>query len=381
MWRDTRNGNDDIYGQRIDPAGVMLWTAGGVTVCAASGHQNRPRLLSDGSGGAIVTWFDKRSDSGDVYAQKVDAGGAVQWTLDGVAMCTAANRQNRPVIVSDNAGGAIIVWEDYRDGSQHDVYAQRVDASGNVLWDTDGVAVCTAPNSQTYPGGVADNAGGAVIAWADHRSGSNDDIYAQTVNHDGATGVSPTETLLQRFSSSYSESGVQISWTLTESPPGARFFIFRSEPSGGGFRELWNPEIARDGLCFVFIDLTCKPGIGYRYRVEMEDEGSKRILFETDPIYLRAVRSVLHQNVPNPFNPETTIDFVLEEPGEVSLRIVDVSGHVVRIIVEGSLEDGLHTELWNGCNQSGNPVASGVYFYQLTLNGDYRASRKMVLLK
>ena len=70
-----------------------------------------------------------------------------QWTADGVALCTAANDQINPQIVSDGSGGAIITWQDYR-GGNYDIYAQRVNASGAVQWTADGVAVCTAAYDQ-----------------------------------------------------------------------------------------------------------------------------------------------------------------------------------------------------------------------------------------
>jgi hypothetical protein len=183
-WHDTRSGFYDIYAQRVNASGAVQWTANGVALCTATGDQNYPTITSDGAGGAIVAWYDLRSGNLDIYAQRVNASGAVQWTANGVALCTAAADQWYPTITSDGAGGAIVTWHDLRSGIA-DIYAQRVNASGAVLWTANGVALCTAAGSQEYPLITSDGAGGAIVTWYDSRSGLYD-IYAQRVNTSGA---------------------------------------------------------------------------------------------------------------------------------------------------------------------------------------------------
>ena len=159
-----------------------LWAQGiaDVPVCTAAGEQNAPQLTSDGAGGAIITWEDYRAGNADIYAQRVNATGATLWTANGVAVCTAAGGQSAPQLISDGAGGAIITWYDYRAGN-YDIYVQRVSASGAVHWTSDGVAVCTAAGNQEYPELVSDGTGGAIIVWQSYRAGSTD-IYAQLVD-------------------------------------------------------------------------------------------------------------------------------------------------------------------------------------------------------
>jgi len=182
-WEDARSGNIDIYAQRINNSGIPQWTADGVSLCTAGNDQWRPQIVSDGSGGAIITWYDWRSGNTDIYAQRVNSSGVVQWATDGVAVCTAANGQYIPQIVSDGSGGAIITWHDWRGGNT-DIYVQRVNSSGVVQWATNGVAVCTSANDQYTPQIVSDDSGGAIITWQDNRSG-NTDIYVQRVNSSG----------------------------------------------------------------------------------------------------------------------------------------------------------------------------------------------------
>ncbi|MDL1878631.1 hypothetical protein FBQ85_26235, partial [Cytophagia bacterium CHB2] len=186
-WQDFRSGTStDISAQRINASGVVQWTANGVAISTASGGQVSPTIVSDGSGGAIITWGDQRSGTGtDIYAQRINASGVVQWTANGVAISTASSEQKFPLIVSDGSGGAIITWEDWRAGTNSDIYAQRIDASGVVQWTANGAPISTASGSQYYPTIVSDGSGGAIITWQDRRSGTDWDIYAQRINAGG----------------------------------------------------------------------------------------------------------------------------------------------------------------------------------------------------
>jgi hypothetical protein len=161
-------------------------------LCTATNFQDRPKIISDGAGGAIVAWYDWRNGSNDIYAQRVDISGAIQWTADGEALCTAAGNQSDPRLVSDGAGGAIVTWQDSRSGIV-DIYAQRVNASGDVQWTTDGEPICNAIGEQYNPAIASDGAGGAIIAWTDTRGGVDYDDYAQRITRQGYWGYPAPE--------------------------------------------------------------------------------------------------------------------------------------------------------------------------------------------
>jgi hypothetical protein len=88
----------------------------------------------------------------------------------------------------------------------------------------------------------------------------------------------------------------------------------------------------------------------------------------------------LNQNYPNPFNPNTSIEFTVPRSGVVTLRIYDVLGRRVATLVNRELRAGYYRATWDGVNQSGAPVASGIYFYQLQADGSVM-SKKMSLVK
>lgn len=88
----------------------------------------------------------------------------------------------------------------------------------------------------------------------------------------------------------------------------------------------------------------------------------------------------LSQNVPNPFNPTTTISFQMPEAGQVRLAIYNALGQEVQTLVQEFRDAGNHAVVWNGRDALGRQVASGVYFYRLEADG-FQQARRMMMLK
>lgn len=188
VWSDSRDAaaDHDLYVQKINGQGVAQWTAGGVPVCMEAYDQSRPAILSDGLGGAVVAWIDYRSGhGGDIYAQRIDADGSPRWTANGVPISAAEGYQTNHKMTPDGFGGTIIIWEDYRSGNP-DIYAMSIDGNGATRWAGNGVAICSGDWDQIRPGIVADGSGGAIVAWEDWRNGANTDIFAQRISAAGA---------------------------------------------------------------------------------------------------------------------------------------------------------------------------------------------------
>ncbi|MFI5372185.1 MAG: FlgD immunoglobulin-like domain containing protein [Candidatus Eisenbacteria bacterium] len=193
VWDDYRAGNGDIYAQHVLASGIVdpAWPVDGRAICVLPSDQTNVVICPDAGGSAILAWSDNRSGSSyDIYAQHVLSSGVLDpaWPANGRAICTVAQDQTNPVIVSDGAGGAIMAWTDNRPVSASDIYAGHVLASGVVdpAWPAGGRAICAAAGNQSGQQVVTDGAGGAIVGWSDERSGaSNDDIYAQHVSSSG----------------------------------------------------------------------------------------------------------------------------------------------------------------------------------------------------
>jgi hypothetical protein len=167
---------------------------------------------------------------------------------------------------------------------------------------------------------------------------------------------------------------------LFEVDDDARFIILRTDTKREEFEELYAPKVTQQGLCFEFIDENCEPGMTYRYRVGVDNDVERRILFETEPMSIPKPALALRQNYPNPFNPTTTISFTLPEKSRVTLSIYDVKGSLMRTLVDDMVGEGYQERIWDGRDGSGSQVSSGVYFYRLTA-GKQTLTKKMVFLK
>ncbi len=201
-WQDYRSGtNFDIYAQSANLSGGTYWTGNGVPVCTQAAAQTSPMIVSDGAGGAIIAWQDARNGSGHnaLYGQRLDSNGNKLWLpADGVPLATSTDLIILPKMIPDGSGGAILAWEDDRNiaTTGGDIYAQRVTGGGTVLWGTNGVPVCTASFDQDNSDVCSDGAGGCVIAWQDLRVIGPADIYAQRVAAGGTIAWSTANGVL-----------------------------------------------------------------------------------------------------------------------------------------------------------------------------------------
>ena len=127
--------------------------------------------------------------------------------------------------------------------------------------------------------------------------------------------------------------------------------------------------------------ITITEGLGSGYDVtiiagdEQYVQDMIRELLETIPENFS-----LSQNYPNPFNPTTKIDFTLPRSADVSIIIYNLMGQQVNVLMNSNLDYGYHTVTWNGLDQFGRPVSSGVYFSELRTR-TFRQTKKMLLLK
>ena len=370
-WEDNR-AYRDIYTQRIRADGTPAWTVDGVPFCSsADAYQIEMNLVADGDGGAIVALIDDRDVDYDIRGQKVDSLGTMLWGADGVAVCNATGTQYWPHLVGDGSGGAIFTWEDDRFTST-DIYAQRISDAGIADWAANGVSISSATGTQRQGRPATDGEAGAYVAWPDER-GTSKDIYVNHVSGDGYVPV-----LLAATSTSITDKAITLRWMLSAAGDGLVHSVFRAEGSGE-FEELAVTPASR-GLEFEVVDAAVAPGVSYRYRVYANDVDGLTLLFTTDWLAAAPAALTLEQNNPNPFNPATTVSFTIPAAGYVTLRVFDVSGSRVATLVDGPLVAGDQEFLWEGTDDAGNRVSSGLYFYRLSF-GKRTLTRKMLMLK
>lgn len=280
----------DVRVQHLDAAGSSTWAAGGVAVCPDAELQHSATLVADGAGGVIVAWTDWRV-SGDrgVYAQRLGAAGAAQWTADGVRIGSFGDLDvYTPEIVSDGAAGAVVLLyasdrDPNTDTSLDTLRAQRVTSAGVPQWGPRGTVVRATTTPLRDLRGVADGLGGAVVAWSEER-GSVANVYAQRVGASGspqwaAGGLAVCEaTGLQELAGLAGDGagGAFLSWSDERSTPGdlyaqklaasgAALWGTNGTPVAAGPRGQYGGGIAPDGAGGAFVTWVDHVASGQRH--------------------------------------------------------------------------------------------------------------------
>ncbi|MBI4334961.1 MAG: hypothetical protein HY673_27220 [Chloroflexi bacterium] len=181
-------GGSDLFAQRVDPGGRVLWQADGIPI--ARGSPFDAQGVEDGTGGVIAVW---RTDV-SIYAQRMDGAGKLLWAREGVEVWNGGGSPAPPVvsILVDGAGGAVIVWHQPARGSPLDggqeleLRAQRLGSNGQTLWGSGGVLAGTGRGYLTRPVVSGDGSGGVIVVWAEgpgvHRVTSS---YVQRIDAGG----------------------------------------------------------------------------------------------------------------------------------------------------------------------------------------------------
>jgi len=372
-WEDNRSGQHNIYAQRVDSLGSLLWGSGGIPVDLKGSIKNRPRIFSGPAGRTAFAWEDTLGGSWDIYAQRVDGIGLLEWTGDGAPAVANVANQLRAEIVPDGLGGLVAAWEDYR-GADCDIYAQRLTSLGAPGWVPDGIAVSKAPGDQRNLKLISNGSGGAIITWEDNRSG-NSDIYVARVEQSGV-GI-----MFASATARIERGTVNLSWRTSVDLPEALFLIRRSSVTGET-RIFLDVDVRKDGFgSYSCTDRSVLAGNTYLYEIVLtgpsgeEVYGPIEVVVEESPLACR-----VYQSYPNPFNPICTIRYELPNGERVRLQILDVKGTLVRTLVDERREAGIHSEVWDGRGDDGKTVNSGVYFCAIKA-GDLNSTLKIVLLE
>ncbi|MCB1183125.1 T9SS type A sorting domain-containing protein [bacterium] len=177
---------------------------------------------------------------------------------------------------------------------------------------------------------------------------------------------------------------VELSWHVSGEEWSGFHVYRRLGVDGAAERRTDQPLTGHNGALAFVDDLAGLPGGGavfYSYAALQDGvEKARSAEVEIDLADLPVARTGLQPNVPNPFNPATEIRFELGRAQKVDVKIYDVTGRLVRTLVDESRAAGPHAEMWQGRDDAGRPVASGAYYVRL-ITADGVDNRKIMLLK
>jgi len=191
-----------------------------------------------------------------------------------------------------------------------------------------------------------------------------------------------------------------VEWLPSASPPGTVLFASKvrdgrehlvvgmaaPEPLAGSTRRLGRLvfdvtgtqsfESSNDDFALIVGEVLLEDAGGASVVAQMSGLMGRTV----DPAVVRIYHNRLEQNYPNPFNPSTTLAFSIKDNANVSLTIYDVAGRRVRELVNERRDRGAYKVTWDGQNDAGQGVASGVYFYKL-IAGSFTDTKRMTILK
>ena len=183
VWSDTKLGERDLWAQKVDSAGNMVWSEP-VLIDGKPDRQEDPVITRTSDNNYVIAWIDFSADlDGDVYAQKINAEGNLLWQEGGLPVCTLAGMQISLNMEPDNEGGVYIIWVDSRYPSK-DLFGQHLSSSGNPLWTVNGIPIANGLGDEIQNTMLPDGQGGMIIAYT-HSYAGNDDLYAKRYNANG----------------------------------------------------------------------------------------------------------------------------------------------------------------------------------------------------
>ncbi len=412
-WSGVDTDYSDFFAevglQRFDDAGVSYWGDDGLRITSTEDiHEKLDAIAPDGQGGVYVLWDSGDWQDTDVIVQYVNIAGQVQFDEGGMAFAEGEGKQEQALVVDRPDGGLLGLWQDFTaEGSNSDLIARAMSPAGDPIWTTE---VDMRPQSQKTPVLLADGFGGAFVLYTDFSNNENDDVYQRHLLADGSLLWEDAQG--EVFVADGTQEDVAAALVPRDGWTGCVVALAAEESVGDttGHKDLWamdshvSPEdgLIHDtrysGTVFNFFHNQREPWLSYDFGdgvymswIDMRASGKEDIrdVYSTrlastdqslDPVAAGPRAFRLAQNHPNPFNPETWISFQLLRPCVARLEVYNLAGQKLRTLVREQLGSGTHQVLFDGRDESGKTLASGLYVYRLSAAGGEQ-SRRMLLVR
>jgi hypothetical protein len=374
-WWDSRSGDDEIYCKRSTDEGISWSTDSRLTNTA--GFSWYPSVSLSGMDARLV-WQDDRNGNYEIYYKRSTDGG-ISWGADTRLTNNSFVSAYPSIAVNGNILHA--VWYDNRDGN-FEIYCKR-STDGGLNWGAD-TRLTNNSSASVFP---SVSASGTLvnIVWSDNRDG-NYEIYCKRSTDDGLnwgtdTRITGNSAFSENPSVSVSGQTVHIVWDDNRD---GNYEIYFNRSTDGGVNwsadtRLTNnagdskyPSVSVSGslVNVVWCDNTEN---NWEIYCKRDPAGNPVGITNTNSDIPKVFS--LSQNYPNPFNPTTKISFSIADFGSVSVKVFDITGKEVAVLVNEELNPGRY----NANFDAGN-FGSGVYFYKIDA-GKFIQTKKMILIK
>jgi hypothetical protein len=364
----------DIHHQLITRNGNLVWGTGGKKISNMNGSQLNPQTAIIDST-IYLTWTNEFRNSKDIFVQKFDMNGKAYWKKEGIPVIKSVGDQFGQKIIHDQKGNLIIAWIDKRADSVYgNIYVQKIDSKGQVIWDSLSVTMGSFHNShKSYINLLPDGSGGAIVVFKEKRNGKNE-LFAQKVFE---TGTFASQILA--FTADKVDGKIKLSWYSANESPSVTYNIERTVHADTGLAD-WNRigtvEITenRSVNYYEFFDIPDTAGTLY-YRIIQNNGNNEESVYDVVKLnYLETAESiVLTQNSPNPFTDSTMISFYLPYDEDITLEFFDSKVEVIKRVPKQKYLAGQHEIIFKS-----DELEPGIYFYRFKA-GNHIEVKKMVV--
>lgn len=296
-----------------------MWPGRAIDICKNILGRAIPEMVTDNNGGAIIIWrHGPHLEGNAIRSQRVNAAGQLLWPTAGLPVISRNTVVYDYQLVTDGTDGAIIAWTD----ATRDIRAQRVTGAGVLQWHIKGAAICNADNNQGGIRMVSNGNHEALIFWVDSRT-EPPKIYGNITNNEILLPVT-----IITFDAFMEENQVHLFWVTTTEINNDRFEIERST-DGKKFEKIGEVLASSDLAAekhYRYIDPAPLSGIKY-YRLKQLDHDGKFAYSK-----MASVESSLHEDFsisPNPSNDQV---YIKSSKRLEKLEVVNMIGVIVMTI-------------------------------------------------
>jgi FlgD Ig-like domain len=384
------SGGLDMFVAELDSGGNHLWSK---NFGGALGYS----VATDGLGNVVTTGlFNGTVDfgggplteagGGDIFVAKFDLNGNHLWSKTfgnadfQYCQSVATDGANNVVITASFPGTVDFGGGPLTSAGYDDIFVAKLDANGNHLWsqrfgdadwsDTSTSVAADGSGNIAITGyfpGTVDFGGGPLTS-----AGGQDIFLARFINDE------PIPVLITSFNAIPRNGSITVTWGVRSDGALQTYTLYRHDDThphaivvvGGAF----NSSVRS------YVDRSVEPGNTYHYELLIHTQDGNDIRSTMATVTMPRLQATLGQNYPNPFRPETSIEYTLGERSNAVVGIYDAIGRLVVRLDQGAREAGTYRAEWNGRDTAGHVVGSGVYFYRLEGVPNV-APKKMVRLK
>lgn len=384
-------GNEDVFVLKTDSSGNEIW----MNYFGGLQSERATSVIQTSDEDYVLCGFTESYSQGedDVYIIKLDANGDSLWTRTfGNQNSNFANdlieTQNGELVIVGTTGSFPL-----QGGGNRDIYVIKTDPDGNQLWTKTigesnyknwGNSICMNSENGFYISGNAD------ITYYNLY-----DVYVTKTDSMGNYnwGKRIGEGTLYDYGNSvllYPDSGLLICGTTKSVQSGNDVYLIRTNQNGDVVKKYiysdskseWANSgcLTNDSKYYVVTGHTNSTGAGKFDVLFLKIPVASLLSDIIEPAEI-SENFILMQNYPNPFNPTTKIDYNLDKPGNVTLRIFNVQGQEIKTLVNNQHQSiGIKSVLWDGSDNKGYEVSSGIYFYILQTDKCIQ-TRKMIMMQ